>query len=406
MFRFCSYLGSFFTITRGKDRGDWPEKMAAANDGERADRRIRSNTTTSGRLAERRGLHKRVPSLKEIKRSFSSLRRGSHTPRLQTIAFLGDMEVGKTCIISRMLFDYFSNDYEPTMEDLHDAKMNLRGTEETIQVVDTNGDRCEEVKGIRHATINRANGFVVVFNVKKQTSFIRAEQILSEILELSNDQGRELTKADLGLARRVVLVGNQADEDPDDDGYDQNAVELCAVRQVESSAAWDLAEAYGIENYIEVSAMTGLGVDSIPKRLAALYLAQRKSRDAPAKDTSTSTLRKGLGKVTSFLRRDTASATDVSTLPRPHNAEKSKRHSKLSVVNPAESEEVSPSPQPQATIKKRKSIVDRLRKRRRKKSTTSEVSVPDGAAAAAASQNATSKEQEQTRPVSLCHSAV
>ncbi|XP_065179181.1 ras-related protein Ral-B-like [Sycon ciliatum] len=265
---------------------------SAALEQERA--RARGDAVEKGRRGKRPS---RLPSVGQFKRSLSSLRRGS-TPRLQKVVFLGDVEVGKTAIISRLIGDYFSADYEPTMEEMHDYRTNLRGMEETVQILDTNGDPSEEVECLRERAIRMGNSFVVVFSVQKSSTLRRAAVLLEEIFLASAN--REIKREEVGRARRVVLVGNQADEEDCGDLDDRMDDELypsasASPRQVSSSEAWQLADEYGIAEYIEVSARSGLGVDSIMRRLARLY--QRKVEKEDEEEGKTF-----MKRVTSFLQ--------------------------------------------------------------------------------------------------------
>ena len=369
--------------------------------------RPRSNTT--GRLADRRQ-RRRVPSIKDLKRSFSSLRRGSNTPRLQNVVFLGDLEVGKTCLISRMMHDYFTTEYEPTMELVHDFRMNLRGLEEMVVIVDTTGDPNEEVKNLRRAAIGRGNAFVVVYNVKKRRSFLRASKFLEEIMEVSNDEGRELSRSDIGSARRVLLVGNQADEDDNDDGYDSTAVKASAPREVESSDAWDLADLFGIKNYLEMSAMTGLGVDSIQMRLASLYQSRRSDDKAGASSSSgQGTL---LRKVTSFLHRDGGDANGgAATKPPSKQTSKARLSADESTIARTSSFSERPTGEPVAPLKK-KSLSFRFkfgRNRKTRKRNRSSAEAPGGADEPVSSTDVTQTETEKKKakdPYTVYHVAL
>lgn len=197
-----------------------------------------------------------------IRRRFSS-RSGGRRPS-KRIVFLGACEVGKTAILSRLREDFFPSTYEPTLEEVSVHMMPLQSKEpEAVELVDLTGATEAEYEKVRQKAIVEADGFVVVFSVNSRSSFTRAEgllrQIESTIGGLSCDNGF-----------RVLLVANRVDEDETD------LVEyelLAADRVVSSDDAFQLIDRLGLNdlNYIEVSALSGLGVDDLPRRLTKIF---------------------------------------------------------------------------------------------------------------------------------------
>jgi len=55
------------------------------------------------------------------------------------IVVMGSAAVGKTCIISRLLYERFVTDYKETVEELHSGDYELDGRPVTLDILDTSG---------------------------------------------------------------------------------------------------------------------------------------------------------------------------------------------------------------------------------------------------------------------------
>jgi len=55
------------------------------------------------------------------------------------IVVMGSAAVGKTCIISRLLYERFVSEYEATVEELHSGDYELNGRPLTLDILDTSG---------------------------------------------------------------------------------------------------------------------------------------------------------------------------------------------------------------------------------------------------------------------------
>jgi len=52
---------------------------------------------------------------------------------------MGAAAVGKTCIISRLLYERFVTEYRATVEELHSGDYELDGRPVTLDILDTSG---------------------------------------------------------------------------------------------------------------------------------------------------------------------------------------------------------------------------------------------------------------------------
>jgi GTPase SAR1 family protein len=55
------------------------------------------------------------------------------------IVVMGAAAVGKTCIVSRLLYEQFVNEYRATVEELHSGEYELNGMPVTLDILDTSG---------------------------------------------------------------------------------------------------------------------------------------------------------------------------------------------------------------------------------------------------------------------------
>jgi len=55
------------------------------------------------------------------------------------IVVMGSSGVGKSCIISRLMYEQFLSEYKATVEDLHSGQYELNGVPLTLDILDTSG---------------------------------------------------------------------------------------------------------------------------------------------------------------------------------------------------------------------------------------------------------------------------
>jgi GTPase SAR1 family protein len=57
------------------------------------------------------------------------------------IVVMGSAAVGKTCIVSRLLYEQFIAEYRATIEELHSGEYELNGMPITLDILDTSGKK-------------------------------------------------------------------------------------------------------------------------------------------------------------------------------------------------------------------------------------------------------------------------
>eukprot|EP00052_Salpingoeca_macrocollata_P032012 m.324029 g.324029 ORF g.324029 m.324029 type:complete len:194 (-) comp31323_c0_seq1:83-664(-) len=89
--------------------------------------------------------------------------------------------VGKTALISRMLYNHFSADYEATIQDNMYWEQNTTDAVVVLELTDTSGS--EEYADMRDKWIMEANGFVLVYSANDRESFEKLKELTRFIKE-------------------------------------------------------------------------------------------------------------------------------------------------------------------------------------------------------------------------------
>jgi small GTP-binding protein len=188
------------------------------------------------------------------------------------ILTLGDASVGKTCIILRYAEDDFPKSTMPTIGIEYKTKqITIQNQQLRLQIWDTAGQ--ERYHKILASTFyRRANGIVLVYDLKNQESFNHVENWMKQIRQ----------KADPGI--EIVLVGNKLD----------------LVEDKDFTQGKELAGSFGIP-FFPVSAKSGAGVGEMFKTLTDMIVANNPKLLNPNPSTETITIKE----------RPAASVTDM-----------------------------------------------------------------------------------------------
>lgn len=179
------------------------------------------------------------------------------------VILLGNIAVGKTCILNRFCSNSFSSDYKCTVGVEFKVK-SLSVDDSTIadlKIWDTCGD--EKYRTLTKQYYREANGVILVFDLTQRETFVKLEYWLEDI--------RINAPEDI----IIVLVGNKSD--------------LADTRKVTYKEASEFAQKKKIE-YIEVSARMGNNVslifDIISKKM--IQIQKKKESEEEFKDLSLS----------------------------------------------------------------------------------------------------------------------
>ncbi|XP_071502603.1 ras-related protein Rab-34-like [Diadema antillarum] len=165
--------------------------------------------------------------------------------QVSKVIVVGDVSVGKTCLVNRFCHEVFDRDYKATIGvDFEVERFDILGVPFNLQLWDTAGQ--ERFKCIAAAYYRGAHVVVIVFDMKEAYTLDHVKRWHQEaLLENKHDP-------------HIFLVGTKRDlcETPKE------------IEQVET-AAMQVAEEIKAE-YWSVSSLSGLNVEEFFNRLAAI----------------------------------------------------------------------------------------------------------------------------------------
>lgn len=190
-------------------------------------------------------MHRREDFNDKVRTACQEQPSGSLAYKISKVIVVGDLAVGKTCLINRFCKDVFDRNYNATVGvDFEMENFLVLGVPFTLQLWDTSGQ--ERYKCIASSYYRGAQVVVVAFDVNDIGSFSHVRQWLEESLE-DNDVA----------AVQLFLVGTKKD-----------LSSPAQYSQVERDAL-KLAREIGAE-YWAVSSLTGENVNEFFSRVASL----------------------------------------------------------------------------------------------------------------------------------------
>ncbi|XP_064778449.1 ras-related and estrogen-regulated growth inhibitor-like protein [Oncorhynchus masou masou] len=123
------------------------------------------------------------------------------------LALLGSEGAGKSAVLVRFLTKRFIGEYASNANSLYRKRLSIEGRLLHLEVFDP-CSQSGESKYILEEPVEWANGFIVVYNISDQTSFLNAQNILCQIKEARGESYKgEMDKMDIP----ICLVGNKQD---------------------------------------------------------------------------------------------------------------------------------------------------------------------------------------------------
>ena len=151
------------------------------------------------------------------------------------ITVMGPNCVGKTPLIIQYVQGYYIDEWDPTVEDSYRTTKNINGTTFFLNIFDTCDQ--DEYPAMTDQYIRFSEGFVVVYSITQNYSFLDVETLIERIHRVKDDESVP-----------IVLVGNKCDLEDE--------------RQVSTEEAQCVADKFGIP-FLEVSAKTNHNVDKM-----------------------------------------------------------------------------------------------------------------------------------------------
>ena len=156
------------------------------------------------------------------------------------ILLLGDMAVGKTCLINRYTNGVFKEEYTSTVGiDFYTKPEEINNKTVQVKIWDTVGQ--ERFRALTPSFLRNAEGVVIVFDVTSQESF---DNVKGWINSVKSNIGENVIP--------IIIVGNKIDMEN--------------LREISKEDGNKIASENGFK-YFETSAKTGKGVDEAFKEL-------------------------------------------------------------------------------------------------------------------------------------------
>ena len=161
------------------------------------------------------------------------------------VILIGSKRVGKSSIIHRYLKGTFSDAYRPTVSDIYEKTV-MRSEGDVLnmfKIYDTAGDLQYEFPAMFGLTVAEGDMFALIYSVENRKSFEIIKTVWQNIVDL-RDREKDIP---------FVLVANKADVS-------------ATRRKVSETEGHELSKEIDCP-YVEVSAKTGLHIDSIYRHL-------------------------------------------------------------------------------------------------------------------------------------------
>ena len=166
------------------------------------------------------------------------------------ILLLGNMNVGKTCLITRYVNGIFKGEYIGTVGlEVNSKNEIINDTNVLVKLWDTAGQ--ERFRALTPSYLRNAEGVMLIYDITSSESF---EDLKSWLDSLKTHFGEK------NLIIPIVIVGNKID--------------LEDMREIQKNNAIKFANEYNYK-YFEVSAKTGEGVDDAVRELVKQILANK-----------------------------------------------------------------------------------------------------------------------------------
>jgi small GTP-binding protein len=118
------------------------------------------------------------------------------------VVVLGSGGVGKSALTVRFVAGQFVERYDPTIEDFYRKEIDLDGSPTVVEILDTAGT--EQFASMRDLYIKNGQGFILVYSIINQQSFIDVRPLRDQIIRVK------------GIPYvPMLLVGNKCDLERD-----------------------------------------------------------------------------------------------------------------------------------------------------------------------------------------------
>ncbi|ELP87057.1 hypothetical protein EIN_463500 [Entamoeba invadens IP1] len=169
------------------------------------------------------------------------------------IVMLGGGAVGKSALTVQEVSGHFLSIYDPTIEDSYRTSISIDGNIYTLEILDTAGQ--EEYMALRDSYIRGGDGYVLVYSITSQSSFLEANAVREQIYRILDMEYTQHIP--------IILVGNKCD--------------LESERRIQSNEAQNIANEWKI-SFIECSAKNKINVTELFQMICKDVVATRESK--------------------------------------------------------------------------------------------------------------------------------
>ncbi|KAH8650359.1 P-loop containing nucleoside triphosphate hydrolase protein [Tricladium varicosporioides] len=110
------------------------------------------------------------------------------------IAILGDREVGKTALIHQLSLQMFTQEYDPTVEEVYRIQLQVDGRRYLLRILDT---------GTQEYSLYKCDGFILVYSISSEPSFRHIRDLHNAVIASLAQTTRHIPQ---------ILIGNKIDD--------------------------------------------------------------------------------------------------------------------------------------------------------------------------------------------------
>uniref|UniRef100_A0A3Q3WMK4 Ras-related protein Rab-36 n=1 Tax=Mola mola TaxID=94237 RepID=A0A3Q3WMK4_MOLML len=160
-------------------------------------------------------LHTKEDFSNKVKTACQEKRTGTVGFKISKVIVVGDLAVGKTCLINRFCKDVFDKNYKATIGvDFEMERFEVLGVPFSLQLWDTAGQ--ERFKCIASTYYRGAQVVIIVFDVNDIASLSHVRQWLEDALRENDPTAVQLflvgTKKDMSVCPRAAQSGRASDQ--------------------------------------------------------------------------------------------------------------------------------------------------------------------------------------------------
>jgi len=151
------------------------------------------------------------------------------------LTVMGSGSVGKSAVTTQFCSGIFVEQYDPTIEDSYRKLVEVGGQQHMLEILDTAGT--EHFTAMRDLYIKNGQGFILIYSIISEGSFLELNEIRNQIVEIKDALGQKTVP--------IILLGNKSD--------------LVSQRIISTDQGKERAEKWGCP-FLETSAKLNINI--------------------------------------------------------------------------------------------------------------------------------------------------